>query len=184
MAGARRTAGTCSWVNAVYRLPIGRDARFLNDLHPIAEAFLGGWQLSGINSFVSGAPLSISVPGATLGNGWGTRANLDRGSGCFHRRRRRSGSTRRPSRRRQRSQYGDSPIGIVEGPAAHILDLGLMKSFSFGPGRYVQVRAEAYNALNKTNLGNPGTTFGTANFGRILSAGAARTMQFGLKVVF
>ena len=45
-------------------------------LHPVADAILGGWQLSGINSFVSGAPLSISVPGATLGNGWGTRANV------------------------------------------------------------------------------------------------------------
>jgi hypothetical protein len=34
------------------------------------------------------------------------------------------------------------------------------------------------------NLLNPGTTLGAANFGRILSAGGARTLQFGLKVVF
>jgi hypothetical protein len=170
-------------VNAVYRLPIGRDARFLNDMHPVAEAVLGGWQLSGINSFVSGAPLSISVPGATLGNSWGTRANLVGDPGVADPSRTQwfntAAFTAPPAR-----EYGDSPIGVVEGPAAHILDLGLMKSFSFGPGRYVQVRAEAYNALNRTNLGNPGTTLGTANFGRILSAGAARTMQFGLKVVF
>ena len=50
-----------------------------------------------------------------------------------------------------------------------------MKSFSIGRGTYLQIRAEAYNALNKVNLGNPGTTLGTANFGRILSAGGART---------
>ncbi|MGH9371192.1 MAG: hypothetical protein ACRD15_06645, partial [Vicinamibacterales bacterium] len=75
-------------------------------------------------------------------------------------------------------------IGVVEGPASHILDLGLMKSFSIGGEKYVQIRAEAYNALNKVNLGNPGTTLGTANFGRILSAGGARTWQFGVKVVF
>jgi hypothetical protein len=73
---------------------------------------------------------------------------------------------------------------VVEGPASHILDLGLMKSFSLGGVRYIQVRAEAYNALNKVNLGNPGTTLGTANFGRILSAGGARTMQFGVKLSF
>ena len=36
-----------------------------------------------------------------------------------------------------------------------------MKSFSIGAGRYIQVRVEAYNALNKVNLGNPGTTLGT-----------------------
>ena len=46
-----------------------------------------------------------------------------------------------------------------------------MKNFSIGGGKYVQVRAEAYNALNKVNLGNPGTTLGTANFGRILERG-------------
>ena len=171
------------WVNAIYRLPFGRDARFLNDMHPVAEAILGGWQLSGINSFVSGAPLSINVPVATLGNGWGTRANLvgdvsvssPSAAQWFN-----TAAFTAPAPR----EYGNSPIGVVEGPAAHILDLGLMKSFSIGAGRYVQVRAEAYNALNKTNLGNPGTTFGTAEFGRILSASAARSMQFGLKLVF
>ena len=65
------------WVNAVYELPFGRDKHVPERrCTRSAEAILGGWQLSGINSFVSGAPLSISVPGATLGNGWGTRANL------------------------------------------------------------------------------------------------------------
>jgi hypothetical protein len=171
------------WFNAVYELPIGRDRRLLNDMHPAADAILGGWQLSGINSFISGAPLSISVPGATLGNGWGTRANLAGDPNVsdpsvtqwFNA----SAFTAPPQ-----FEYGNSPIGVVEGPAAHILDLGLMKNFAMGRGKYVQVRAEAYNALNKVNLGNPGTTFGTANFGRVLSAGGARTMQFGVKVVF
>ena len=59
-----------------------------------------------------------------------------------------------------------------------------MKNFSLGGSKYIQVRAEAYNALNKKHLGNPGTPLGTANFGRILSAGAARTMQFGVKLSF
>ena len=59
-----------------------------------------------------------------------------------------------------------------------------MKSFSLGERRYIQFRAEAYNALNHVNLGNPNTTLGTGSFGRILSAGAARTMQFGLKLSF
>jgi len=171
------------WVNAVYELPFGRGKRFLSDLPPVADAFLGGWQLSGINSFISGAPLSVSVPGATLGNGWGTRASLVGDPNVSS-----------PSAAQwfdpaafaapPQFEYGDSPIGVVEGPAAHILDLGLMKNLSIGGGRYVQIRAEAYNALNKVNLGNPGTTLGTANFGRILSAGGARTMQFGVKVVF
>jgi hypothetical protein len=171
------------WINAVYELPFGRDRRFLNSLHPALDAILGGWQLSGIDSFVSGVPLSINVPGATLGNGWGTRANVSGDPDAAN-----------PSADQWFNtsafsapaalQYGNSALGIIEGPGAHILDLGLMKSFSLGARRYIQVRAEAYSALNHVNLGNPGTTLGNANFGRILSAGAARTMQFGVKLSF
>jgi hypothetical protein len=171
------------WVNAVYELPFGRGKRFLDDLHPVADGILGGWQLSAINSFVSGSPLSIGVPGAPLGNGWSTRADLVDDPNVSN-----------PSATQWFNtaafaapaplEYGDSPIGVVDGPAAHILDLGLMKRFRVAGDTHIQVRAEAYNALNKVNLGNPGTTLGTASFGRILSASAARTMQFGVKVIF
>ncbi len=171
------------WFNAVYELPFGRDKRFLNELHPVADAILGGWQLSGINSFVSGALLSINVSGATLGNGWGTRANLVGDPNVSNPSATQWFNTAAFAAPAQ-FEYGDSPIGVIKGPVAHILDLGLMKRFHIGAGKYVQVRAEAYNALNKVNLGNPGTTPGTADFGRILSAGGARTMQFGVKVVF
>jgi len=171
------------WVNVVYELPFGRNKPFLSDLNPIVNAFLGGWQLSGINSFVSGAPLSINVPGATLGNGWGTRANLVGDPDVSNPTAAQWFNTDAFAAPPQLA-YGDSPIGVIEGPASHILDLGLMKNFHFGDGKYIQLRIEAYNALNKVNFGNPGTTFGTANFGRILSSGGARTMQFGAKVVF
>jgi hypothetical protein len=171
------------WVNAVYELPFGRGKRLLHELHPGVDAVLGGWQLSAINSFVSGAPLSISVPGATLGNGWGTRANLvgepnvssPSATEWFN-----TAAFAAPAA----LEYGNSPIGVIEGPGQHILDLGLMKRFRVARDTHIQIRAEAYNALNKVNLGNPGTALGTANFGRILSAGAARTLQFGVKVIF
>jgi len=132
---------------------------------------------------VSGAPLSINVPGATLGNGWGTRANLVGDPDVSNPTAAQWFNTDAFAAPPQLA-YGDSPIGVIEGPASHILDLGLMKNFHFGDGKYIQLRIEAYNALNKVNFGNPGTTFGTANFGRILSSGGARTMQFGAKVVF
>jgi hypothetical protein len=171
------------WINAVYELPFGRDRKFLSDLNPVAEAFLGGWQVSGINSFLSGVPLSITVPGATLGNGWNTRANVSGDPDVSNPTRDQWFNTAAFSAPPE-FQYGNSPIGVVEGPASHILDLGLMKNFSLGGSRYIQIRIEAYNALNKVNLNNPGTTLGTGSFGRITGAGAARTMQFGAKLVF
>jgi hypothetical protein len=72
----------------------------------------------------------------------------------------------------------------MEGPATHVLDLGLMKNFHVTESKYFQFRWEMFNALNRVNLGNPGTTLGASNFGRILSAGAPRTMQLGLKFLF
>jgi hypothetical protein len=170
-------------VNAIYELPIGRDRKFLNDLHPIVNGIVGGWQLSGINSFVSGVPLTLTQPGATLGNGWNTRPNLVGDPGVDNPSADRWFNTAAFAAPAQ-YQWGDSGVGIIEGPAAHILDLGLSKSFEVVPGKRLQVRWEMFNALNKVNYGNPGTTFGTANFGRILSAGAARTMQLGIKFVF
>ena len=63
-------------INGVYELPFGRGRRYLTNANAFVNGVLGGWQLSGIYSFTSGAPLSIGVPGATLGNGRGTRANV------------------------------------------------------------------------------------------------------------
>jgi hypothetical protein len=46
-------------------------------------------------------------------------------------------------------------------------------------------RAEFYNALNHPQFSNPGTNFGTANFGVITQTSVApRLIQFGLKYLF
>jgi hypothetical protein len=65
-----------------------------------------------------------------------------------------------------------------------------------------EIRLEAYNALNRTNLQNPNTTFTAgppansanpsaeggsntnSNFGVVTGANAARTVQLGAKIVF
>ena len=63
-------------VNGIYEFPFGKGRQHLNNAHPVVNAILGGWQFAGIYNFVSGQPLSFTVPGATLGNGWNTRPNL------------------------------------------------------------------------------------------------------------
>lgn len=171
------------FANVVWELPFGRGRRWASSLPRAADLLLGGWQLSGINSFTSGQPLTFSVPGATLGNGWNTRPNL-------------VGKPAVPNPNREiwfnpaafaapaPYQWGNSGVGIIDGPATHILDAGLMKNFHFTESKYLQFRWEAFNAFNRVNLNNPGTTLGTGSFGRILSAKGARTMQLGLKFLF
>ncbi|HTC33295.1 MAG TPA: carboxypeptidase-like regulatory domain-containing protein [Bryobacteraceae bacterium] len=45
--------------HAVYQLPIGRGAKFLGNSNRIVDAFLGGWQVSGLYNITSGLPRSV-----------------------------------------------------------------------------------------------------------------------------
>ncbi|MCW5978589.1 MAG: TonB-dependent receptor [Bryobacteraceae bacterium] len=170
-------------INGIYELPVGAGRRYLAGAHPIVNGVLGGWQLSGLYAFNSGYPLTFTAPGATLGNGWNTRPNLagdlsvpDPSADLWFN----PAALQAPGL----YQFGNSGRGILDGPAMHSLDVGLMKNFHFTESKYLQFRWELFNAPNYVNLSNPGTTIGVANTGKILSAGTARQMQLGLKFYF
>ena len=63
-------------VSGIYELPYGRGKRFGNHIHPVLNAVLGGWQLSGLYPFTSGSPLTPAWTGATLGNGTNARPDI------------------------------------------------------------------------------------------------------------
>ncbi len=157
-------------VNAIYQIPWGR-------------GLLRGWELSGIYSFTSGEPLSFTTPGATLGNGFNTRPNL---VGDPRLENPTAGLWFNPAALQTppRFAFGNSGLGLLDAPGAHVLDLGLMKDFHLSERRYFQFRWELFNAPNHVNLNGPNTTLGVATTGQILSAGAARQLQFGLKFIF
>ncbi len=177
-------------INSIYEVPVGRGRRFAPELPALLDAVLGGWEVSGIYSFVSGQLLTPIVPGATLGNGFNTQPNLvgDPKSGtCSN-----GGAIHTAAcwfndqafAAPPLYQFGDAGVGIIAGPADHILDTTLMKNFSVGGHRLLQVRWEMFNALNHVNLGNPVTSVGVKTTGQITSAGTPRQMQFGLKFIF
>jgi hypothetical protein len=170
-------------VNAVYELPFGRGRKHLTGSNPIVNGVLGGWQLTGIYSFTSGAPLSISVPGSTLGNGRGTRANVTGDPALSNGSADQWFNTAAFSAPPQ-YQFGNSAIGVLDAPGSHSLDTGLMKNFYITEFKHIQFRWEMFNAPNHVNLGGPGTTLATSTFGRITSAGNARQMQLALKFVY
>lgn len=170
-------------VNGIYEIPVGKGRKFMNSMHPVANVILGGWQLSGIYNFTSGQPLSFIVPGATLGNGWNTRANLsgslkvsNPGPGGWF-------NTQALSAPPPRT-FGNSGLNIFDGPGSHILDTSLTKNFYLTETRFFQFRWEMFNMPNHVNLSNPDTTIGIGTTGRIFSAGPARSMQLGLKFIF
>jgi hypothetical protein len=79
---------------------------------------------------------------------------------------------------------GNAAPGLLEGPGAWTLDAGLTRSFAITERQQLEFRAEADNVLNHTNLNNPNTVVGNANFGRITTAGDPRILQFAIKYVF
>ena len=169
--------------NTVYEIPIGRGRKLLSDANPVVNAILGGWQTTAIYRFWSGSPLSIGQPGATLGNGRSTRANVSGNAeasnpstgGWFNK-----DAFSRPAP----FTFGNSALGILDGPGEHVLDFGLMKNFYIREDKFVQFRWEMFNAPNHVNLNNPVTNAGISTTGVISSAKSARQMQFGLKFIY
>ena len=169
---------------------LGGDMRFGASMNPVANAVVGGWELSGIYLFSSGRSAHLQRarrhPGQRLGyasNVVGDPSLSNPSADLWF----------NPNAFTAPGPYlfGSSGIGILDGPSSHVVNLGLMKKFSFGEKRYLQFRWEAFNALNHVNLlafqnGSPtlNTTIGQSSTGQITAAGDARIMQIALKLVF
>jgi Carboxypeptidase regulatory-like domain/TonB dependent receptor-like, beta-barrel/TonB-dependent Receptor Plug Domain len=173
----------------VWELPFGRNRRWATTLHPVAEGFVGGWRLTAINTMTSGLPVNLSYsPSSTFQvSGAPTyRPNLtgdvygDRTVDNYFNR----DHVVIPTDRTQ--PFGDAPRNVARGPAVYVLDLGLHKDVGLGLGdSRLEFRIEAFNALNKTNLGAPNGNRSSSDFGTIRSLSTpARQIQLGVKVDF
>jgi hypothetical protein len=84
--------------------------------------------------------------------------------------------------------YGNTGQSIINGPGQFNTDFSIGKTATVGGIRenaQLAFRVEFYNALNHPQFSNPGTTYGTANFGVITQTSVApRLIQFGLKYGF
>ena len=84
----------------------------------------------------------------------------------------------------QAGQFGNAGRNIVRGPGYTNVDASLVRTVALGGRTQVQFRWEIFNVINKANFNNPTTGLNSSNFGRILSAGDPRIMQFGFKFDF
>jgi hypothetical protein len=81
--------------------------------------------------------------------------------------------------------YGNLEANSLVGPNWFNVDMGLVRSFRVGGERQIQFRLEAFNVLNRVQLGLPVSSLNAPNFGVITStAGEARILQLALKYVF
>jgi outer membrane receptor protein involved in Fe transport len=84
---------------------------------------------------------------------------------------------------------GNSPRNFLYGPGYWTVDLGISRDFHLTERVGLRFRAEATNAFNHVNLGQPGSAVPangstSASFGVITSAGSMRKIQFGVRLSF
>jgi hypothetical protein len=80
--------------------------------------------------------------------------------------------------------FGNAGRNILEGPGYQNVNLALLKRVPL-PGRTsLQLRAEAFNLLNRASFDLPDNFYGSPTFGQVLSAGAPRHIQFGARLTF
>jgi hypothetical protein len=172
-------------LSATWELPVGRKRAFLGSINRFADAILGGWQISGIFSRVSGLPFTVTTSGGITNAGGADRPN-----------RIRDGALPADQRTIDRwfdvdafqvqpqYTYGNSGRNILNGPWLNNLDMSIAKAFSITERWRLQFRAEAFNATNTPYFGLPAANINGLGAGRITSAGEPRRVQFGLKLLF
>jgi len=80
--------------------------------------------------------------------------------------------------------FGNLSRNSLRGPDSRNLDFSLFKDFKLTESKTLQFRSEFFNIFNQVRLGTPNGTFDTPTFMQIFSAGAAREIQFALKLIF
>lgn len=155
----------------------------------IADAFLGGWNFTGIFTAQSGPPFSVlsGVDNARSGTG-GQLADIN-GDGTLPSNRSRGEKILKwfntgAHTTNALGTFGNSGRNTLTGPGFSSLNIGLHKNFALWESVKLQLRGEAFNVLNNVNLNLPDVTVTSSNFGRITSAGDPRILQFAVRLVF
>ncbi|MDE3178961.1 MAG: TonB-dependent receptor [Acidobacteriota bacterium] len=130
----------------------------------IASKILGGWQVSGLGSLLSGYPVTMSASGTSLNA---------------------SGNDQRPDILLSKvpilgaigpeqdwfypgafqgvdtQRFGTSPFYVFHGPSAFNLDLGLFRTFKLTERFNLQFRAQAFNSTNTPHFNGPSGSCGS-----------------------
>jgi hypothetical protein len=171
-------------LSMVYGIPALKQSGFV---HAISK----DWRLSAIYQAQSGFPFTISVFGDTANAGTllgenPIRANYT-GQPIFDANSRTADRWFNPAAFATPAAFTFGNVGrnTVYGPGRQTLDLALQREFSMTETVKLQVRAEAFNALNHTNLGTPNRFVNTPQFGTITEAATpGREIQLGVRVSF
>jgi hypothetical protein len=187
-------------IAAVGDVPVGRGLWIGRDMNRVANAIVGGWQISTIVTFQSGQPLAIGMAQPRLADGnqrpnvtcpvlttgvsyHDAAANFLNGVGnpsvinasCF-------------------ADPGDQIPGnapryfsVIRSDGIHNMDLSFNKQFLVHEGMTLMFRVDFFNFTNTPRFGFPDLAYGSGTFGTVSSTAAGsipRHTQFGLRFQF
>ncbi len=172
----------------IYPIPFGRGS------NAVVRNLIGGWQLSGIATFMTGSPLRVT---SGLGYDWGgigiigssassPRPDLvgDPQAGAPHTIAQWFNTAAFAAVPAGQVRPGNAAATTVIGPGTERFDTSLFKRFPIYERVNATFRFETFNTLNHTNYLGVSTSLGSTNFGQITSAREPRRVQLALKVEF
>jgi len=180
--------------NFSYELPFGRGKHFLNGLNGMPDKVVGGWQLNGIVTLLSGFPLTPLVGSNRSGNG--NQFSPDRPDW--------NPNFQGPVKISSVDQWydpnafslpsvgtwGNAGRGVLDGPGLAEFDFSVFKATPITETTRVLFRAEFFNITNRANFGLPNPNIFSGNnispsAGKIVATtGTSRQIQLGLKLMF
>jgi hypothetical protein len=171
-------------LSSVYDIPAYRRAEWM-------RLVTENWHFSTIYQIQSGMPFTISVFGDTANSGTvlgenPIRANAT-GKPIFGPGTHTADQWFNPAAFATPAAftYGNVGRNSLYGPRMQTLDIALARAFRLTEKASFQFRAEAFNALNKTNLGSPNRFVNTPQFGTITMAMTpGREIQLSARISF
>jgi len=180
----------------IYQLPFGKSRKYLSSANSLTDAFLGGRELTSINTGHTGTPIDV-VYSASGNNIVSSLSNDYRGQ-PFLRPNVTGSAVSRPrsemlnnyfagytfSTPSASDPFGDVGRNAFRAPNFDQWDCSIDKNFQIRERARLQFRAEFFNFLNHTNFGIPDTKTTDAAFGTIRTTFPSRQGQFALKLMF
>jgi hypothetical protein len=184
--------------SVVYYLPIGA-GRMWAPSSKIVDALIGGWEFAGLAQLQTGTPWNPGVNANTAntntisGGTPATRTNLV--SKQFYMPHRTVGTTGQYANPAAFAEpapgfLGTASRNMLYGPGVQNYDMSLDKNFAmpYNEHHQLQIRFDAFNALNHTDFANPAVKYiDQGGFGQITGTNAsiaARQLQLAARYTF
>lgn len=156
---------------------------------------LGGWQLDGIATLMSGTPFTVFDSNDVAAQGSAPeitgfsaqRPNLIGNSNSGPRAVKawlNTSAFQRLDPVANAGQFGTEGRNVNTGPAFADWDFAALKNFKVTESMHIQFRAELFDVLNRANLRLPDSDISSPTFNHILAAEDPRQVQFALKFMY